>query len=167
MTPEEKAAAYDRLCEMLLVPPGFPAAAAYAAVEQLVDERNDARDARASLELDLASVTAEVERSHCMLGMIYDDLILLECTLSMEQVLLCPVDRCKYWKRPEWEEKGVHYASPEGKAAAKQARRVRAEQLLEWARRDDDGFPNASWRALEQQLRLQGEVERGDGDDDE
>lgn len=53
MKPEEKAAAFDRLCEMLLVPPGFPAVAAYAEVEKLVDERNDARSARAELELEL------------------------------------------------------------------------------------------------------------------
>lgn len=136
MTTEEKAAAFDRLCEMLLVPPGFPAVAAYAEVEKLVDERSEARHARAELELELVSVEKEVQRCHFMLGYIYEDLRFLEGSLSMEQILLCPIDLCKYRKYADWEEEGrfEHYLSPEGKAEAKAQRHARGEQLLEWTK---------------------------------
>lgn len=133
MTETEKAAAYDRLCEMLLVPVGFSATAAHAALEQLVAERNTARVEAESLAQDLVEFEREIDHSHNMLGMVYDQLCVLEHSLEcVEQVNLCPTNWCKYWKQPEWDEKRAWYGSAEGKEAVKQTRRARADQLLEW-----------------------------------
>jgi len=133
MTDDEKAAAYDRLCEMLFVPPSMPATAAYAEIEKLVDERNTARDALASTEQDLLRAECEVNHSHNMLGLVYNDLIVLETTLeSVEQHLFLPINLCKYWKFPEWQKKRERYGSPEGRRNVTLTRLAAAGRLLDW-----------------------------------
>lgn len=74
----------------------------------------------------------EVERCHTALARIYEQLVALEPTLSLEQVLLCPVDECKYWKHPEWEERYEYLQTSEGRQAADTSLAARKERLKAW-----------------------------------
>jgi uncharacterized coiled-coil protein SlyX len=72
----------------------------------------------------------EVERCHDALDQIYDHLVILESSLPMvEQVLLCPVDLCKWRKHPEWEERYEHGQTEEGKEQRKTQLQARIDRL--------------------------------------
>ena len=58
----------------------------------------------------------EVERCHRALTRIYKYLRVLEPTLTLEQVMLCPIDATK-WKNPEWEDRDAYLLTEEGKLA--------------------------------------------------
>lgn len=106
----------------------------------------------------------EVERCHAVLGMIYDDLCALETTLaSTEQVLLCPVDLCKFWKHPEWEEKS-RYLTEEGRTQADAVHLARVRRLYAWF--CTTGKDGRALKALLDDLeldRIEGDGHVGDG----
>ena len=137
-TLEEKAAAFDLLADALLVPAELATAkATLAALEQLVVERNDARNDLEEVYMEMAAETRareqlpEAEPFRKALGMIYNSLVLLGPSLSAPQLLLCPMDWCKYWKHPEWEQRWV-LSTPEDKERTIASLRARTEQLIEW-----------------------------------
>jgi hypothetical protein len=70
-----------------------------------------------------------VERCHAALDSIYETLVYLEPTLTLEQILLLPIDRCKWWKSPEWENRYAYRQSDVGRAAHHSSLCARVERL--------------------------------------
>lgn len=68
----------------------------------------------------------EVERCHAALDRIYQYLIVLEPSLTVEQANLCLTDACKWRKHPEWEERFSYLQTTEGKEA--EARQFQARK---------------------------------------
>lgn len=80
----------------------------------------------------LEEAEAEIRRSHAALDRIHRYLLELGPTLTtLEQVLLCPIDNCKWRKHPEWEERYEYLQTSEGKVAEEIQFRTRVERLKE------------------------------------
>lgn len=78
----------------------------------------------------------EVERCHAALDSIYEQLMYLEPTLTVDQIRLLPIDECKWRKDPEWENRYAHRQSATGAASYLSSLRARIKQLRE-------AFPDA------------------------
>jgi len=77
----------------------------------------------------LAKVEEEVLRAHAALDRVHRYLVELGPTLTYEQVLLCPIDTCKWRKHPEWEERYEYLQTPEGRKAEETQFKARSKGL--------------------------------------